>query len=281
MAVHEVLPEEYDDLDQKLEKELPLSIHGLVHFRLMRRKHLLREKMVLVDSWPDFSALLIVDRPTRETWISVGFCKGPKFASNLKTILQFASRETYRFLEIVGCSSDVMDALINFNQSANSCSFRRMRTDLLVYILAAGNIVPVTVPDGFKISELSGRHTEIVHKSWPFPTKEKWTNYQITHFPSVLIETEDERPVAWELQYEYGALGGLHVEPEYRRSKLGSIVTRTLAEKMTKNGQLVFAIVEESNPISMAFHEKNGFVRMPFKFSRIGFSLEAMEKKEM
>uniref|UniRef100_K1QL42 Uncharacterized protein n=1 Tax=Magallana gigas TaxID=29159 RepID=K1QL42_MAGGI len=27
MAVHEVLPEEYDDLDQKLEKELPLSIH--------------------------------------------------------------------------------------------------------------------------------------------------------------------------------------------------------------------------------------------------------------
>lgn len=26
MAVREVLPEEYDELDQKLEKELPLSI---------------------------------------------------------------------------------------------------------------------------------------------------------------------------------------------------------------------------------------------------------------
>lgn len=87
--------------------------------------------------------------------------------------------------------------------------------------------------------------------------------------------------MAWEVQHEYGAVGALHVEQEYRRSKLGSIVTRTLAEKMTKDGQLVFAIVEESNPISMAFHEKNGFVRMPFKFSRIGFSLEAMEKKEM
>uniref|UniRef100_A0A8W8HPZ6 Glycine N-acyltransferase-like protein n=1 Tax=Magallana gigas TaxID=29159 RepID=A0A8W8HPZ6_MAGGI len=62
MAVREVLPEVYDDLDQKLEKELPLSICGLVHFRLMRRKHLLTEKMVLVDSWPDFSVLVILDR---------------------------------------------------------------------------------------------------------------------------------------------------------------------------------------------------------------------------
>lgn len=36
MAVHEVLPEEYDDLDQRLEKELPLSIHvGLFYFILV------------------------------------------------------------------------------------------------------------------------------------------------------------------------------------------------------------------------------------------------------
>lgn len=28
----------------------------------MRRKHLLKKKMVLVDNWPDFSVLLIVDK---------------------------------------------------------------------------------------------------------------------------------------------------------------------------------------------------------------------------
>lgn len=35
MAVREVLPEEYDELDQKLEKELPLSICvGLFNFKV-------------------------------------------------------------------------------------------------------------------------------------------------------------------------------------------------------------------------------------------------------
>lgn len=94
-----------------------------------------------------------------------------------------------------------------------------------------------------------------------------------------MIETDDGRPVAWEFQQEYGAVGMLLVNPEYRRRKLGSIVTRTLAEKMTKDRQLVFALVEENNDISIAFHEKNGYVRMPFKVSFMEYSQEAKENK--
>nr|XP_019918726.2 uncharacterized protein LOC105318185 [Crassostrea gigas] len=117
MVVREVFPEKYDELDQKLERELPLSIFGLVHFRLMRRKHILKKKMVLVDSWPDFSVLLIVDRQRSETWlVSVCFCKGPGFASNIEIILEFVS-EISPPQYIVGCTSDVMDALISAHQS--------------------------------------------------------------------------------------------------------------------------------------------------------------------
>ncbi|XP_052701302.1 glycine N-acyltransferase-like protein 3 isoform X3 [Crassostrea angulata] len=267
MAVREVLPEEYDDLDQKLEKELPLSILGLVHFRLMRRKHLLTEKMVLVDSWPDFSVLAIVQRHIRETWLSVCFCKDPKFASNLETLILFASRNTYPPLYINGCTSEVMDALVSAHQSMNSCPFRRMCADLIVYTLRNKNIVPRPIPDGFQISELSEIHTDIVQKSWSYASKKKSITYQITNFQSVMIETDDGRPVAWGVQHEYGAIGMLHVEPEYRRNKLGSIVTRTLANKLIKDGQLVFALVEENNDTSIAFHENNGYVRLPFKFS--------------
>lgn len=71
------------------------------------------------------------------------------------------------------------------------------------------NFFFISISDGFKISELSKIHTEIVHKSWSFANKEKWTNYQITTFQSVLIEIDDGHPVAWELQHEYGALGML------------------------------------------------------------------------
>eukprot|EP00105_Crassostrea_gigas_P034580 XP_019918728.1 PREDICTED: glycine N-acyltransferase isoform X3 [Crassostrea gigas] len=271
MAVREVLPEEYDELDQKLEKELPLSICGLVHFRLMRRKHLLTEKMVLVDSWPDFSVLVIVQRHIRETWLSVGFCKDPEFAPNLETLIQFASRNTSPPLYIVGCTSEVMDALVCAHQSMNSCPFRRMSADLIVYTLRNKNIVPRAIPDGFKISELSEIHTDIVRKSRSYAGKKESITYQITNFLSVLIETDDGHPVAWEVQHEFGAIGMLHVEPEYRRNKLGSIVTRTLANKLIKDGQLVFALVEENNGTSIAFHENNGYVRLPFKFSCMEF----------
>uniref|UniRef100_K1QL37 Glycine N-acyltransferase-like protein n=1 Tax=Magallana gigas TaxID=29159 RepID=K1QL37_MAGGI len=219
MAVRQVLPEEYDELDQKLEKELPLSILGLVHFRLMRSKHLLREKMVLVDSWPHVSVLVIVDR-------------------------QVCRLKSKRF---VGCSTDVIDALIGQYKSANTCPFQKDNCNTFVYALPAENIVPLAMPDGFRETELTERHLDAVIKAWPYSEEmdkiasvEKWFKYTIFNFPTVCIETDDERPVAWEMQQEYGGLGMLHVEPEYRRNKLGSIVTRALAKKLTKEGQLVF-----------------------------------------
>lgn len=46
---------------------------------------------------------------------------------------------------------------------------------------------------------------------------------------------------------------------------------------MTKDRQLVFALVEENNDISIAFHEKNGYVRMPFKVSFMEYFQEAKE----
>jgi hypothetical protein len=55
-----------------------------------------------------------------------------------------------------------------------------------------------------------------------------WIRYMISNFHNVCIETKDGRPVAWELQQEYGGVGMLYIEPEYRRANLGSIVTRTL-----------------------------------------------------
>jgi ribosomal protein S18 acetylase RimI-like enzyme len=127
---------------------------------------------------------------------------------------------------------------------------------------------------GFNISELKQSHVENVCNSWEYRAYyEKladlrgWIEYHISHLPSVSIETEDGRPVAWELLHEYGGVGMLYVEPEYRRGNLGSIVTRTLAEKLVKDGQLVFASVNANNEASVNFHHKNGFVLMPFKLS--------------
>lgn len=137
------------------------------------------------------------------------------------------------------------------------------------------------MPDGFRETELSERHLEVVIKSWPYSEEmdqlastEKWLKYHLANFSTVCIETDDGRPVAWELQQVYGGIGMLHVEPEYRRNKLGSIVTRTLAEKLTKDDQLVFACINRQNDPSIAFHENNGFVRLPSDISFIGYFFE-------
>ena len=68
--------------------------------------------------------------------------------------------------------------------------------------------------------------------------------------------------MAWELQQDYGAVGMLHVVPEFRRKKLGSVVTMALAEKITNAGQIVFACVVDDNETGKAFHETNGYIRL-------------------
>jgi ribosomal protein S18 acetylase RimI-like enzyme len=130
------------------------------------------------------------------------------------------------------------------------------------------------IPDGFKISELKQCHVENLRNAWGYKERYEehadlrcWIRYLITHLHNICIQTEDGRPVAWELQYEYGGLGMLYVEPDYRRAKLGSIVTKTLAEKVVKDGQSVFSVVDVKNSISVNFHEKNGYTLLPFKIS--------------
>ena len=52
--------------------------------------------------------------------------------------------------------------------------------------------------------------------------------------------------------------------PELRKKKLGSVVSMALAEKMTNAGQMVFACVYDNNETGKAFHETNGYIRLPY-----------------
>ena len=132
-----------------------------------------------------------------------------------------------------------------------------------------------TKPNGFKISDVKECHQDIVGRSWSYKFEQfcQITNWvsSLRQFPTVCIETEEGRPVAWEMQHEYGAIGMLYVEPEYRNKKLGSIATRALSEKVQKEGNLIFACVDENNKPSTLFHEKNGFKRLPFRVCFMGY----------
>ncbi|XP_061174336.1 glycine N-acyltransferase-like isoform X2 [Saccostrea echinata] len=239
MAVRVLDPTEYGKLEKDLETALPVSLF----------------------------------KKETTAW-AIGFCKDPDFCQSLEKLLRHASKVLASPLIIAGCTEDVMDSLVNLFKSAESSPIRKGDESAYVYTFPPDKILPLKIPDGFKLSELQQTHVENVRNAWPYrdgfeqyADLRQWIRYHIDNFPTVCIETEDGRPVAWEFQQEYGAVGMLHVEPEYRRLKLGSVVTRILAQKLVKDGQLVFACVEERNETSVTFHENNGYIRLPFKYS--------------
>ncbi|XP_056022244.1 glycine N-acyltransferase-like protein 3 isoform X1 [Ostrea edulis] len=172
-----------------------------------------------------------------------------------------------------------MDALVNSFKDAETSPVKKLN-DAVAFILPPDKIVPLETPDGFRISKLKQSQVENVRNSWQYKEiydryadLRCWIRYHISNFTTVCIETEDGRPVAWELQQEYGGIGMLYVEPEYRRANLGSVVTGTLAGKLVKDDQLVFAFVGENNETSINFYKKNGYVLMPFKPSFAFYNL--------
>ncbi|XP_062587232.1 glycine N-acyltransferase-like isoform X2 [Saccostrea cucullata] len=280
MAVRVLDPTEYDKLEKELEAALPVSLCAYTHFKLLRRG-ILTDKIVLVDSWPEFSAIVIVDskKKVTMTW-AIGFCKGSDFCQSLEDLLRHASSVLASPFIIAGCTKEVIDSLINLFTSAESSPIHRVDESAYVFTLPPNRIIPLKVPDGFKLSELQEAHVENIRNSWPYRDEfeqianlRQWIRYHIETLPTVCVEAEDGRPVAWEFQQEYGGVGMLHVEPEYRRLKLGSVVTRTLAEKLVKEGQLVFACVDVKNETSVTFHENNGYIRLPLIYSFAVYNL--------
>jgi 8-oxo-dGTP diphosphatase len=130
--------------------------------------------------------------------------------------------------------------------------------DTLRYILP--DYVKIDDP-AYNIKELKPEHGEDIFQN---------TNYQ--EFTSVdyikeRIETgisggifEDEKLVAWGLTHDDGALGFLHVLPDFRRKGLGSEIVKYLINKKRSYNEPVFANIEPDNIKAINLVEKLGFV---------------------
>lgn len=120
-----------------------------------------------------------------------------------------------------------------------------------------------SIPEGFMVTTLKQEHVETVVQEWPysgtFSDCKEWICDMIKQFPSVCIENEHGKPIAWVLQQDYGYIGMLHVVPEYRRAKLGSAVTMLLMEKLHIEGNYICSSISVENKTSIAFHERTKF----------------------
>lgn len=72
---------------------------------------------------------------------------------------------------------------------------------------------------------------------------------------------EDSKLVAWIATHDDGAMGLLHVLPEYREKGYGYELTVALTTRLCEQGMLPFIHIEEDNKKSMNLALKVGFVK--------------------
>lgn len=69
----------------------------------------------------------------------------------------------------------------------------------------------------------------------------------------------DNTPIAWGMTQDDGAIGFLHVLPEYRRKGYGKEIVLDLIQKVRKKGKIPFVHIEENNQKSMNLINSLGF----------------------
>jgi GNAT superfamily N-acetyltransferase len=70
-----------------------------------------------------------------------------------------------------------------------------------------------------------------------------------------------DKPVAWGITQDDGAIGFLHVLPEYRKSGYGRDITVDLINKVRNKGHIPFVHIEEKNDSSMMLAMSLGFAK--------------------
>lgn len=71
----------------------------------------------------------------------------------------------------------------------------------------------------------------------------------------------DDKLVAWLMTHDDGAMGFLHVLPEYRRKGYAADLTYELIRRLRSKGDIPFVHIEETNTQSMNLACKMGFVQ--------------------
>ena len=112
------------------------------------------------------------------------------------------------------------------------------------------------------ISELKPEEAQYIYNHYGYQqyTSVEYIANRIQH-GNALGVYEDNKLVAWIATHDDGAMGLLHVLPEYRKKGYGYDLTVALTTRLCGQGKLPFVHIEENNKKSMNLALKAGFVK--------------------
>ncbi|XP_069484953.1 glycine N-acyltransferase-like protein 3 [Ambystoma mexicanum] len=255
-------------LQNDLENLIPLSLKVYASILKIRKGNPFLQD-VLVDSWPDFNAVLV--RPQREGQSSdfdtyrnsyVYFFKDP---GSIPESFMEAFDWTQAF-EVQGLQCSLQAMLVNAAQIRQA---RAEMATLITFIQEKETCVSIPNLSGPKMAEmpsLSVSHTELVDKTWAFggsDSSQQYVKTCIENSPSRCLMTNDCRtPISWALTDQYGAIRMAYTLPQHRGKGYAKCIISSLSDELRQGGFPVYCHVEEDNTSSKALFKSLGFIEV-------------------
>ncbi|KAL0483202.1 hypothetical protein AKO1_014846 [Acrasis kona] len=148
---------------------------------------------------------------------------------------------------------------------AHSCNFTFEASPCLLYVYNTNIAQPsVHIPQDVIVKKLSVTDAQLVNSRWTYGSEHtlSYVQFLCEHRPTIGIYVDvngTTQLVAWALVQEYGAIGMVYVEPEYRGKSFSKILVTNLGEKLLEDGSTPFCYIYHKNDLSKYLFKSLGY----------------------
>ncbi|XP_075784649.1 glycine N-acyltransferase-like protein 3 [Pelodiscus sinensis] len=225
---------------------------------------------VLMDSWPEFKAVLI--RPHREV------------ASDDSDSYTNTCAVHYRDL---GACRALLGSAINWDQafrihglrdgvyeaSRDIAQTKGAKLDVYRYFMYfhpdPSSMPEIRLDPAVKLSSLDVSHVDLLNETWRFGGNERSRKYLaslIRQFPSACLLDATGRPVSWLASDAFGALRHAYTLPQHRGRGYNRVLSNVMAKRLHSLGFPSYGYVAVDNFHMQRLQEQGGFQRLPSLF---------------
>ncbi|XP_069086080.1 glycine N-acyltransferase-like protein 3 isoform X2 [Pleurodeles waltl] len=221
---------------------------------------------ILVDSWPNFNAVLVRPQKKGETSSSDTYMNSYVYFFKDPTSVPGSFIEAIDWtqaFEVQGLQCFLGEILLD---AANVRHTSTEMTTLITFCQDKETHISIPNPSRGKEAEIASltlSHAELVDKTWAFGGSDCSLQYVracITNSPSRCCLTQySERAISWALTDQYWAIRMAYTLPEYRGKGYAKCIVSSLADLLRQDGRPVYCHVEEDNEPSKALFRSLGF----------------------
>ncbi|XP_006860675.1 PREDICTED: glycine N-acyltransferase-like protein 3 [Chrysochloris asiatica] len=235
------------------------------------------QKEVVLDSWPDFKAVITRRRREAETdnldHYTNAYAVYYKDARAYRHLLE--ERDVINWdqvFQIQGLQSDLYDvskAVANSKKLNVKLTSSRPVHFAPVSTLPDINSLMGSLP---RITYLSVADADLLNRTWSRGGNEQCLRYianLISCFPSVCIRDERGNPVSWSITDQFATMCHGYTMPEHRRKGYSRLVALTLARKLQSRGFPSQGNVLDDNTKSISLLKSIHAEFLPCRFHRL------------